>query len=175
MAYGIVRDRDEAWDLAQDAFVKAYKNLHRFDGKSAFYTWMYRVTYNLALDHVRSYRKRMGVRFSQPSQVDQALQDEGRPTHFTDPADLSDRRELTRILHDAMNQLGDRHRAIIVLREVEELSYEEIAEVLGIPKGTVMSRLHHARKQLQGILEPYVQRGEAVLDEAEWATDGGSP
>lgn len=162
IAYGILRDRDDAWDAAQEAFVKAYKNLSRFKGDAAFYTWMYRITYNLAIDHYRSKGRKAAVHFEDPALMESALEAEGRPTYQTDPAELTDRAELTRILHEAMNRLSEKHRAIIVLREVEGLSYEEIASVLGIPKGTVMSRLFHARKNLQDLLQPYVEAGLGV-------------
>jgi RNA polymerase sigma-70 factor (ECF subfamily) len=86
---------------------------------------------------------------------------------------MSDRAELTRVLHEAMSRLNEKHRAIIVLREVEGLSYEEIANVLGIKKGTVMSRLFHARKNLQALLTPYVESGDAVPDSLQLAPQVG--
>lgn len=162
VAYGILRNRDDAWDVAQEAFVKAFKNLSRFKGDSAFYTWMYRIAYNLSIDHYRSKGRKSAVHFEDPAAMENVLEADGRPTHQHDPGELSDRAELTRVLHDAMNRLSEKHRAIIVLREVEGLAYEEISNVLGIPKGTVMSRLFHARKNLQELLAPYVEQGLSV-------------
>lgn len=168
VAYGILRNREDAWDVAQEAFVKAYRNLDRFEGGSAFYTWIYRITYNLAIDHYRSKGRRDAVHFEDNAMMEKVLDAEDRPTFTTNPSEMADRAELTRVLNDAMSQLSDKHRAIIVLREVEGLAYEEIADVLGVPKGTVMSRLFHARKHLQKLLEPYVAADE---DEGEltWA------
>ena len=160
VAFGILRNRDDAWDISQEAFVKAYRNLERFQGQSAFYTWIYRITYNLAIDHYRSKGRRDVTRVEEPGQMEQALQNQGKPTFNVDPSEMTDRAELSRVLHEAMSKLSEKHRAIIVLREVEGLSYEEISSILGIKKGTVMSRLFHARKNLQSLLQPYVEGGE---------------
>ncbi|MGF1509063.1 MAG: RNA polymerase sigma factor [Myxococcota bacterium] len=154
IAFGVVRHREDAWDVAQEAFVKAYKHLDRFEGSAAFYTWLYRITTNLAIDHIRE-RKRKRTEPLEEAPPVRAPED-----HRADPEAAVDRAELGRILADAMDQLSEKHRAIIVLREVEGLSYEEMAEVLGIAKGTVMSRLFHARQKLQEILRPYVHVGE---------------
>lgn len=170
VAYGILRSREDAWDVAQEAFVKAYRNLDRFEGQSSFFTWMYRITYNLSIDHYRSKGRRDVISVGEQDHLERALEREGRPVFTTDPGDMTDRAELTRVLHEAMSKLSDKHRAIIVLREVEGLSYEEIANVLGIKVGTVMSRLFHARKNLQALLTPYVETGDAVPDSLRLAT-----
>lgn len=161
IAYGILRNRDDAWDAAQEAFVKAYKNLDRFEGTAAFYTWLYRITYNLSIDVLRERNRRDATPLDDNRKLEDALENQGRRPEG-DPNEHADRKELTSILHRAMNQLSDKHRAIIVLREVEGLSYEEIADVLGISKGTVMSRLFHARKNLQKLLSPYISEGDAT-------------
>ena len=160
LAFGILRQREDAWDVAQEAFVKAYKNLGRFQGQSAFYTWLYRIAYNLSMDHLRSRARRDSVDLDGNRVVEAAAAQEAPSSSH--PGAVSDRRELAEILHNAMSRLSDKHRAIIVLREIEGLSYEEMAEVLKISKGTVMSRLFHARKNLQGMLQPYVDSGETV-------------
>lgn len=162
VAYGILRNRADAWDIAQEAFVKAYRNLGRFEGESTFFTWIYRITYNLSIDHIRASGRREAVSTEETGVLEKALESEGKSTYSDNPSQASDRTELMRILHQAMNQLSEKHRAIIVLREVEGLSYEEIADVLGVAKGTVMSRLFHARKNLQALLGPYVESGENV-------------
>ncbi len=161
LAFGILRQREDAWDVAQEAFVKAYKNLDRFEGNSAFYTWLYRITYNLSIDTLREKARRETVDLDENRKVEDALQATGRTT-TGHPDEMAQRKELADVLKKAMHKLSDKHRAIIVLREVEGLSYEEMAEVLGISKGTVMSRLFHARQNLQSLLKPYVKRGEDV-------------
>lgn len=173
VAYGIVRDREEAWDVAQEAFVKAYRNLDRFAGDSAFFTWLYRITYNLSIDAVRARSRRDVKLLDESRELENALQKQGKPTFDVNPGEVTDRAELKRILHQAMSALSEKHRAVIVLREVEGLSYEEIADVLGVAKGTVMSRLFHARKNLQSLLTPYVESGEPVLGELRLASGTG--
>ncbi|MCK6547833.1 sigma-70 family RNA polymerase sigma factor [Myxococcota bacterium] len=159
MAFGILRNREDAWDVAQEAFVKAYRNLDRFEGTSAFYTWLYRIAYNLSIDTLRDKHRRDQVGLDETKKVEEALDAEGtRETH--NPGEVADRRELAAVIQAALAKLSEKHRAIIVLREIEGLSYEEMAEVLGISKGTVMSRLFHARQNLQALLLPYVNKGE---------------
>lgn len=169
IAFGILRSREDAWDAAQEAFVKAYKNLDRFEGTSAFYTWLYRITYNLSIDHLRSRKRRDTVDLDENRKLEKALEKAGHQV-ADHPDEVADRKELTRVLHEAMDKLSEKHRAIIVLREVEGLSYEEMADVLGISKGTVMSRLFHARKNLQALLRPYVEGGDDVPDSLKLAT-----
>jgi RNA polymerase sigma-70 factor, ECF subfamily len=161
VAYGIVRNRDDAWDVAQEAFVKAYRNLTRFQGKSGFYTWLYRITYNLCIDSMRARSRRSFVEMDSNRMLQAAVAKEA-PLE-THPAKNADRRELARVIETALDELSDKHRAIIVLREIEGLSYEEMAEVLKVSKGTVMSRLFHARRKLQDLLKPYVNDGQSVL------------
>ena len=160
LAYGILRSREDAWDVAQEAFVKAYKNLSSYEGTAAFYTWLYRITYNLSLDHLRAKTRRDVVEFDEKHTEDASVHEELiRPEH---PSEVVDRRELAEVVQNAMTKLSDKHRAIIVLREIEGLSYEEMAEVLKISKGTVMSRLFHARRNLQELLKPYLEEGQGV-------------
>lgn len=161
LAYGIVRQREDAWDVAQEAFVKAYRNLARFEGNSAFYTWLYRIAYNLSIDALRERARRETVDLGEDRKLEEALSKSGHRPH-AHPDEMSARRELSTVLQRAMNKLSEKHRAIIVLREIEGLSYEEMSEVLGISKGTVMSRLFHARQNLQTLLSPYVKKGEDV-------------
>ncbi len=158
LAFGMLRHREDAWDVAQEAFVKAYKNLDKFEGHSAFYTWLYRITYNVAMDHLRYSKRRQTVDMDQ-HEMEQHIEDEAGHD-FSNPLESLDRKELREVLARAMDELSEKHRAIIVLREVEGLSYEEMADVLKISKGTVMSRLFHARKNLQKLLVPYLaERG----------------
>ncbi len=161
LSYGIVRQREDAWDVAQEAFVKAYRNLGRFEGNSAFYTWMYRIAYNLSIDALRDRARRETVDLDENRRIEEALAKSGK-SPMEHPDEMAARRELSSVLQTAMRKLSDKHRAIIVLREIQGLSYEEMAEVLGISKGTVMSRLFHARQNLQTLLAPYVKQGEDV-------------
>lgn len=163
LAFGLLRQREDAWDVAQETFVRAYRHLDRFEGSSAFYTWVYRIAYNLSIDLLRQKSRRRGVELK-PERLEETSEVDGCGV-VAKPDEAATRQELSAVLHRAMMRLTEKHRAIIVLREVEGLSYEEMAEVLSISKGTVMSRLFHARQNLKALLEPYVEAGEQVPDD----------
>ncbi|HXV28533.1 MAG TPA: sigma-70 family RNA polymerase sigma factor [bacterium] len=158
VAFGVLHHREAAKDAAQEVFLKAYRELIRFEGKSKFKTWLYRVAVNTALDEVR---KRKPVQSLDAT--DKASEEDVPPVIIPDrapgPRDRAAQRELRQLLDEAIEQLSPDHRAVLVLREWQELSYEEIAETLGIEMGTVMSRIHYARKRLGEILEGKVELG----------------
>jgi RNA polymerase sigma-70 factor (ECF subfamily) len=152
LALGMLRNREDAMDIVQETFTKAYQNLGRFKGDAAFYTWVYRIAVNLCVDHQRRNAKQPLA----PLDVDDrhesaplALPDGPRPDQ---PFERTRDAEIASGVRAAIEELTPDHRAVILLREVEGLSYEEISQVLDCPKGTVMSRLHYARRQLQGRL-----------------------
>jgi RNA polymerase sigma-70 factor (ECF subfamily) len=160
VAYGMLRDRDEAMDVVQDAFIKAHRKLPEFEGNAAFSTWLYRIAVNLCID-----RKRADARRRKTDLDDAATRNlDDDPLYAeaeyaprmagANPLRNSTDKELGAQIGKAMAQLSEDHRAIVLLREVEGMSYEEIATTLGVPKGTVMSRLFHARKNLQRLLRP---------------------
>lgn len=157
VALGIVKDRDLAWDVSQEAFVRAHRHLPEFQGDASFSTWLLRITTHVAIDSVRRERA------AQKDDVDEVresdLQGGGEGILATglgtNPHENAVRRELMGKIQEALAQLPEKHRTILVLREVEGLSYEELAERLGIHKGTVMSRLFHARKKMQVLLAGY--------------------
>ena len=168
LARRLVGGDEDAEDVVQEAFLKAYRSLDRFRGGSAFYTWFYRIVYNVSIDRIRKLRR---VRTVDYDDTIGRGEDAGGgadllpPRLDSDPARVQARRELKDQMEAALEQLSEDHRAVIVLREVRGLSYAEIAEVVGCPKGTVMSRLHHARKKMQALLRPYVERGEGVEED----------
>jgi RNA polymerase sigma-70 factor (ECF subfamily) len=157
VALGIVKDKDLAWDVSQDAFVKVHQHLPEFKGESAFSTWLLRIATHLAIDVVR--RERTSAKDDIDEVRESDLQGGGDGILSTalgnDPQKNALRKELAGHIEAALAQLPEKHRAILVLREVDGLSYEELAEVLGIHKGTVMSRLFHARKKMQALLAEY--------------------
>lgn len=169
VALGIVKDPDLAWDVAQEAFVRVHQHLGEFKGDSAFSTWLFRIATHLAIDSVR--RERTSARDDLEEADEAALADgsEGilATALGTNPQESALRRELADKMSEALSQLPEKHRTILVLREVEGLSYEELAERLQIHKGTVMSRLFHARRKMQALLRRYAgleakDRGEGV-------------
>ncbi len=142
VAYGIVRNREDAADIAQDAFVRAYRGIRGFDPSRPVFPWLYQITRNLALNRIQRVRNREGT-----LETD-SLVDRNRGPEDAAVADA----ERTRVRR-AVAQLNAQHRTVIELNHFDECSYREIAEILGIPIGTVMSRLYHARRQLRSILE----------------------
>jgi RNA polymerase sigma-70 factor (ECF subfamily) len=155
LAYNVLRDREEAWDVAQEAFIRAYQALPSFRGQSAFYTWLYRIVMNVAADRARSRGARgraFGTERVPEEDWDRVLPDQDPGEEAPDAA--AARREQRRKIDQALEALPEHHRRIVVLSDLEGLSYREIAETLEIPMGTVMSRLHNARKRLRDALKP---------------------
>jgi RNA polymerase sigma-70 factor (ECF subfamily) len=176
VALGIVKDPDLAWDVAQEAFVRVHQHLADFKGESAFSTWALRITTHLAIDVLR--KERSSARDALDDVRESDLEDAGEgilaTALGTNPQHSALRRELLGKITEALAQIPEKHRTILVLREVEGLSYEELAEHLGIHKGTVMSRLFHARKKMQALLADYAGgsvRAAATTDEEEEAAD----
>jgi RNA polymerase sigma-70 factor (ECF subfamily) len=143
LAVGMLRDPDLAQDVAQETFVRAYRFYQSFRNDSAFFTWLYRIAVNLCLDmHCKA-----RVRGTEPVEVlDESVEPEDPSPG---PERLAELRDLSRHIDSAFEALSPNHKALLILRESEGLSYEEISQVLRIPKGTVMSRLFHARSRLQ--------------------------
>ncbi len=160
LCFGMVHNREDALDLTQEAFVKVHRYLDQFQGDSSFYTWLYRIAANLAIDHLRREAKRRGqadyddaIDHTQPDQGDFPLVS---PSATETPSRTLQRKELAQQIGKALDVLSHNHREILLLREVDGLSYTELAEVLKIHKGTVMSRLHHARRNFQAAIEDYL-------------------
>ena len=152
LAYQVLRDQEEALDVAQEAFVKAFRALPAFKGDSAFYTWLFRITMNVALDRKRqraTRAKSLGAEDVPPEEWERTA-----TSTDPDPEDVATGVETRERIRKGLDSLSEHHRAIIILSDIEGLQYREIAEVLGIPMGTVMSRLHHARKRLREVLGP---------------------
>jgi RNA polymerase sigma-70 factor (ECF subfamily) len=166
VAFGMLKDREEAMDVAQEAFVKVHKYLDHFKGDSSFYTWLYRLTSNLCIDAMR--RKKSGQ--GEPLELDENLSVDLAAAQIgalssqqdSDPQRNALRRELGGKLEEALQQLPEKLRAILLLRELEGMSYEDLARTLEIPKGTVMSRLFHARTRMQALLSSYLGLGKKV-------------
>jgi RNA polymerase sigma-70 factor (ECF subfamily) len=148
----MVRHEADAWDLSQDAFLKAWKALPKFEGQAAFSTWMYRITHNTVLDWLRARKIQGHSEFNEAVESHVAAGATTTPHGEGRPDDRLAQSELGRRIHQALDQLSPEHRAVILLREVDGHSYEEIAELVDCSLGTVMSRLFYARKKLQSLL-----------------------
>jgi len=163
LAMRLLRDPDWAQDAVQESFLKAYRAIRKFEGRSAFGTWMYRLTYNQCLDMRRADKSGRYVDFDEertPASGGAESPSLSLSSTIRGPGEEVEREELREQLGKAIETLPEAIRQTLVMREVDGLPYSEIAELLKIPKGTVMSRLFHARKRLQEVL-----RGEGVHPE----------
>ena len=153
LAVGVVRNRDDALDVVQDAFIKAHRHIGKFEGNSTFYTWLYRIVMNLAIDHIRRTKRGRSVDYDDTlghSESDSVGEDSLLPRILDEnPGKSLVRKEMREHIGTALGELSDNHRAVLVMRELEGLSYEEMAEAMGCSKGTIMSRLFHARRNMQ--------------------------
>jgi RNA polymerase sigma-70 factor (ECF subfamily) len=177
LAFGVLRHQDDALDVVQDAFIKAHKYLDKFEGTSSFYTWLYRIVMNLAIDHLRKHRR---VR---PVELDEQHLEEGAGDDALLPKILGGNpgralmdKEIRARIDQALGTLSDNHRAVLIMRELEGMSYEEMAQAMGCSKGTIMSRLFHARKNMQKQLVDLVDRvpGSDVQTDDDDAAASGS-
>ncbi len=148
VAMAVVHNQEDALELAQETFVRAYENLAKFESRSSFSTWIYRIAANLAIDFRRREGRHVVLRGEEGASELERL-----PSTTGDSFQERARGELHERLRAALKELTPEHRAVILLREVEGLSYDEISDVLQCPRGTVMSRLHYARNRLRGILK----------------------
>ncbi len=150
---------EDAHDVAQDAFLKALDSIGDFHGRSAFYTWLFRIAVNLAISQRRRSRQRMMLSLdgSGGSRTDAdanaRLSEYVADERLDPPEKPGERRELQRVLAAALDGLDDDYRTVVVLRDIEGFDYDEIAAVLSVPRGTVKSRLHRARQALRQALE----------------------
>lgn len=154
--YNLTSNREDAADLTQDTFIKAFQSINRFKGKSSFFTWIYRIGVNATYTHLRRNRLR---RFFSLENMDQELASADILEALTAKTDLTREgalRELQEKLNEALQTLSLRHRTVVVLFEIEAMSHQEIAEVMKCSVGTVRSRLHYAKQQLQTKLQSYI-------------------
>jgi len=153
MIYNMIHNEQDAWDLAQDGFLKAWKSIGRFRGQSAFYTWLYRIMMNVAIDWVRRKQITGDAEFDEELGLKEVEAGASTvPQAEPLPFEKMEREEIRKRIDEAVEKLSPEHRAVILMREMDGMQYEEIAEALGCSTGTVMSRLFYARKKLQGAL-----------------------
>jgi RNA polymerase sigma-70 factor (ECF subfamily) len=163
LAFGVVRHQDDALDVVQDAFIKAHKYLDKFEGNSSFYTWLYRIVMNLAIDHLRKHRR------VKPVELDESKLEDGGDESLLprilggNPGRALLDKEIRGRIDQALAELSENHRAVLVMRELEGLSYEEMAQAMACSKGTIMSRLFHARRNMQKRLLDLHENPSAAL------------
>ena len=154
--YNLTSNREDTYDLSQEAFIKAFQSIGRFKGKSSFFTWLYRIAVNTTLTHLKKNRFKSFLSFetlheeASPADVLEVLSSK---TSTEKPALL---KELQYKLNEALQTLSVKHRTVIVLFEIDDLSHQEIADIMNCSVGTVRSRLHYAKKQLQVKLKDWL-------------------
>lgn len=158
LCYHLTSNHEDAADLAQDAMIKAWKALRSFKGDSSFYTWLYRIAYNTVLNHLKQRRNRT----PHLSLDDLDFNAEHTPELLELISTITPRRdvslaELHRKLNEAMLRLSEEHRTVVTLHDIQGLPHDTIAEILQCNPGTVRSRLHYARQQLQGLLGDFLK------------------
>ncbi len=155
-ALRMLGDPDGAADATQAAFVRAFRSLSSFRGDSSFSTWLYRITANVCLDELRN-RPQEPVSLIFVSDEDEEPQERSIPDNRTEPGSRVARNERQRVVHQAIGELAAEHRVVLVLYDIEGFSYKDTAHILGIPVGTVKSRLNRARCALKEVLRPHLE------------------
>ena len=149
-----IRDADEIEDVTQEAFVKAYRALASFRGDSAFYTWLYRIGINTAKNHLASTGRRVPTSTNYDSEKAQAFDDSDQLRDLNTPENLLMSKQIAQTVNQSMDRLPEELRAAIMLREIEGMSYEDIAKIMDCPIGTVRSRIFRAREAIAEQLRP---------------------
>ncbi len=155
MIYNMIHNQADAWDLTQDAFIKAWRALPKFQARSKFSTWLYRISHNVVYDHMRKRKITSAGEFNDEILTDSSIEPSARttPRESTAPDKKMENSELAQKIKSAMQKLSLEHRQVIILREIDGYDYKEIAEMTDSTLGTVMSRLFYARKKLQSLLK----------------------
>lgn len=159
--YRLCGDAESARDLAQETFLKAMEAIGRFEGKSQFYTWLFRIAVNLSISHRRKAKRSATVSIDGPDGSKREFESQaaglrGPRSGSPDPSGRMMRHERQEAVQAAIDSLEPEHRVVIVLRDVESFDYDQIAEILEVPTGTVKSRLHRARMALREKLRPWM-------------------
>jgi RNA polymerase sigma-70 factor (ECF subfamily) len=156
IAYGVVRQREEALDIVQEVFIKLFRSIRNFKGRSHFYTYLYRMVMNTAIDHARKAGKQFISSLDEEGSFEPSDNVEKGPERILLQKELEEKVKL------AMDKLPAEQKAALIFRDVEGLSYQEMAEAMGCSIGTVMSRLHYGRRRMQELLKDYVElRGQS--------------
>lgn len=154
--YQMTSHHEDADDLVQEAFIRAYRSIGKFQGKSSFYTWIYRIAVNLTLNHLKRSGRRRSFSLDDADssiQKESALQD---LFHSDTPSKGANLLDLRKSIHEALQRLTPNHRAVVTMHDIQGMTHGEIAKILGISEGTVRSRLHYARQQLQVYLSEFL-------------------
>src|SRR5256886_17708285 len=157
-AVSMMRNEEEAADLSQEAWVKAWQRLKQFQGEASFVTWMTRIVINLCLDQLRR-QKRLRAESIEQLDEESGGVERQMPVVHPNPSERLERGELRQRIDKALGQLSYEHRTVLILHEFEDLEYKEIAKRMECSIGTVMSRLFYARRKMAGLFVGFVREG----------------
>ncbi len=155
--YNLCANREDASDLTQGTFIKAFQSINRFQGQSSFFTWLYRIGVNATLTHLRKNRLRTFFSFERITEEDKTSEVIDALTDKSGADRQAFVKELQEKLNEALQKLSIKHRTVVTLFEIDGLSHDEIAEIMGCSVGTVRSRLHYAKQLLQAELQSYLR------------------
>ena len=150
-AFTMMRNEEEALDLSQEAWIKAWQRLVQFQGDSSFATWMTRIVINLCLDQLRRQKRMRSESVDEMDEESGGVERQMEPV-IINPTERLERGELRKRIDAALEKLSHEHRTVLVLHEFEEMEYKEIARTMGCSIGTIMSRLFYARRRMAGLL-----------------------
>src|SRR5262249_5659618 len=147
--YRLLDHPEDAQDVVQEAFISAYQSLASFKGDALFFTWLYRIAMNAAISHRRKHKVAVSLETGSKNEL---VIDPVDESAYSQPGDALEQLEDANRLKAALNRLSPEHRAVLILKDIEGQKYEEIAEIMQVPVGTVRSRLHRARLELRDLL-----------------------
>lgn len=153
IAYRMLGNLEDANDVAQEALVKAYRGIEKFKGKSSFSTWLYAIVNNACIDFIRKNRKVNMIYLDCEYETEEGTYKIQLNNNEDTPEQLFEKKEVQKLVHESINELGYNHRKVIILRDMEQFSYKEIAEILDCSEGTVKSRISRARTNLKTIIK----------------------
>ena len=156
VVYNLCANREDAADLAQCTFIKAFQSINRFQGQSSFFTWLYRIAVNATLTHLRKNKLRTFFSFEKITEEDKTSEVIEALTDKTGADRETFVKELQEKLNEALQKLSEPHRAVVTMHDIQGMTHADIAKVLECSEGTVRSRLFYARQQLQGLLSDYL-------------------
>jgi RNA polymerase sigma-70 factor (ECF subfamily) len=163
VAFGMLHNAEDAMDVTQEAFIRVHRYIDRFKGTSSFFTWLYRITVNLCIDHLRKVNKAQTVDYDDAiSHADEGSEQLRPWSADMSPGRAMDRKEMREMIEKALESLSPNHRAVILMREMEGLSYKEMASAMKCSKGTIMSRLFHARRRMQEALGAVMEENKTA-------------
>lgn len=157
VAWRMVHNQEDAWDLAQETFVRAYRALHKFKGKSSFYTWLYRICFNLSLTFLKKHKQDKNISSLDMMNEETLVLEPTNTQHLSnEPSTIIKRQEMSLAISNALKLLPAQQRVVFMMRQYDQLQNEEIGQVLNLSVGGVKSNYHHAVKKLQELLKEWL-------------------